>query len=157
MVDENITREDARRRLLVISASSGPAVLSRETVTEVLCTDFLLSAGISTAGSTLIEGIMTTSKKTLRDKVCTITTVAAVAAVLRAKVRPGIALQIAAGRAVVVGLVPPGLGIRDSLITVVSSRSTSCKGKKSNNSLHFKENKKKSKKERRKSEKKRKK
>ena len=141
VINKNITRDDVVWRRLVISACSGPSVSSSEAITEVLCTDFLLSAGIATAGSTLIERCVATSKKTLRDKVSTVTTVAAIIAVLTAIISIRSAILKTRG-AVVVGLVPPGLGIGNSSITVIGSRGTSCKSNQSNNSLHFKGNKK---------------
>jgi len=134
VVDDDITREDAIRRRLVVSTGAGPAVSAREAVSDVLCTDFLLAARISTAGSTLVQRGVATSKKALRNEISTVTTVAAIVAVLRTVVGPWSAVLVARG-AVVVGLVPPGLGIRDGGITVVS-RDTSSECKKSNNSLH---------------------
>jgi len=136
VVDEDITREDVAGRLLTIAAGPGPTVLVGKAVTKVLGADFLLAARIATAGSTLVESSVATSKKTLGDKVGAVTTVAAVAAVLTAIVGPWSAALIAR-RALVVGAVIPGLGIRNSSITVVGSN-TSCKGKNSNNGLHVK-------------------
>ena len=134
VVDEDITRDDVGWGLLVVSTSPGPSVLPRKAVSEVLGTDLLLAARISTARSTLVQGGVATSKKALRDEVGTVTMVAAIVTVFIAVVGPWSAALVARG-ALVVGLVPPGLGVGDSLVTVVG-RDTSSECKKSNNSLH---------------------
>jgi len=134
VVDKNITRADVGRRSLTVAALASPAVLVCKAVTKVLGANLLLAARITTAWATLVQLGVTTSKKALGNKVGTITTVAAVAAVLLTVV--GIrSAGLVSTAALVVGTVPPGLGIGNGLVTVVGS-STSCKSKKSNKSLH---------------------
>jgi len=135
VVDENITRTDVGRRSLAETAGAGPAVLVGKAVTKVLGTNLLLAARIATARTTLVQMAVATSNKALGNKVGTVTTMALVVAVLTAVVGPRSAGLVTTA-ALVVGTVPPGLGICNSLVAVVSSSSTSCKGKKSNNSLH---------------------
>jgi len=134
VIDKHITRTDVGRRRLVVAADTGPAVDIGKAVAKALGSDFLLATRIATARISLVKIFVATSKKALGNKVGTVTTVAAVAAVLLTVVRPRSA-GLVTTVAVVVGTVPPGLGICNRSITIIGS-CTSCKSKESNNSLH---------------------
>jgi len=138
VVDENITSPDVGRRGLKIAASALPAVNVMEAIAEVLGTDLLLTARIATAWKTLIQVLVTTSKDALADKVGAITILATVATVIIAPIGPGSALIMSAV-AIVVGTIPPLLGISNNIITIVLSGSKTTETKNSNNtnSLHF--------------------
>jgi len=136
VVDENITSLDVVWGRLIITASASPAVVVGETVAKVLCTDFLLAARIATAWATLIQVLVTTSDEALAHKVGAIAAVAAVAAHFTAKVRIGSAIIIVAV-AVMVGAIPPLLGVLNGSLTIVGSSSTEQTNKtKQNKSLH---------------------
>jgi len=134
VVNENITRTDVGGRRLMIAALASPAVLVSKAVTKVLGANFFLAARIATAWTTLVQLRVTTSKKALGDKVGTVTTIVTIAAELITPVGIRSASVVTTAAPVVVAI-PPCLGVGNSPVTVVGS-STSCKSKKSNNSLH---------------------
>ena len=136
VVDEHITGFDVLGRSLVLTTGASPAVGAVEAVTEVLGAHLLRAARITTAGATLIQSLVATSEEALADKVGAITTVASVVAVLGAVVGPGGA-GLEAAAALVVGAVPPLLGIGNSLVTIVSgSKTAEAEKSKDGNSLH---------------------
>jgi len=137
VIDENITSLDVGWRSLVLATGASPAMSAMETITKILSAHFLLAARITTARTTLIQSLVTTSKEALTDKVGTITTIAAIVAVLTAPIRPGRARGIRL-LAIVVGTIPPFLSISNSSTAVISCSKTA-ETKKSNksNCLHF--------------------
>jgi len=137
VIDENITSLDVLGRSLILAAGASPAVSAVETITKILSTDLFLAARITTARATLVQRLVTTSKNALTDKVGAITTVASIAAVLLAPVGPGGARGVGL-LAIVVGTIPPLLGISNDSTAVISSSKTD-KAEKSNNSnsLHL--------------------
>ena len=136
VIDESITGLDVGGRALKIAAGASPAVDFGEAVTEVLGTDLLLAARVATARKTLVQVLVTTSEDALADKVGAITVLATVAAVVVAPVGIGSALVVSAV-AVVVGTVPPLLGISNNSVAVVGGSKADKAGKSNNNnSLH---------------------
>jgi len=129
VIDENITSLDVAGRSLEIAAGASPAVDLSKAIAEVLGADLLLAARIATAGETLIQVLVTTSKDALADKVCAITVLTTVATVIIAPVRPG-STFIVSTAAIMIGTIPPLLGICNYSITIICS---STKAQKSHN------------------------
>ena len=133
VIDENITSLDVLWRRLVLAASASPAMSAMEAITKLLCAHFLLAARIATALTTLVKRLVATSEQALAHKVGAIARVARVAAVLIAPVRPGSARGVLSLLAIVVGTVPPLLGISNSFATIISGSKTA-DAQKSNHS-----------------------
>ena len=138
VIDENITSLDVGRRSLILTASTSPAMSAVEAITKILCTDLFLAARVTTARTTLVQSLVATSNEALADKVSAVTTVAAIAAVLTAEVGPGRAAEIRRILAVVVGTVPPLLGISDSSVAIISgSKAAEAHESEERKSLHL--------------------
>ena len=120
VVDEDITRLDVGGGSLLVAAGAGPAELGLEAVAEVLGADLLLAAGVASAGCTAGEVGVAASDEALGDEVGAVATVGGVAADLAAPVAVGGAGGV--GAALVVGGVPPLLGVGDGVVAVVGSK-----------------------------------
>ena len=131
VVDEDITSLDVAGRGLLVAAGASPAVLGLEAVTEVLGTDLLLAAGVTSAGGTTGELGVATSEKALGDEVGAVTTVGAVAASLATPVGVGGAGSVST--ALVVGSAPVLLGVGNDSVSVVSSKAGRNQHAKDNN------------------------